>query len=279
MDPELVERLREVDLLPYELDDEAQDAMLLFCAMTGTPNDSIEFEKVYLPGAPEWAAQRGEQIYNLATALSQMEEGEKDYRNIEGQLWKELDEYENPGWTESYGFNNDPLSAADPAQMRRSLIDIAYNMMCTSYSDLGEMISDIGGDVIMIATETHNSPSSRPAYTGTGGPVRDPWVMDPDPELQEQYRRALAEGGALGDIPVYDAGAGGLFYDTVDENGEPRQPFVICGILDITLMDAPGPIDPTRFEGLGGTSLSKEDIRRAYQQDQTPPATGSSQTE
>lgn len=288
MRPELIAMLRKVDILPMELDLEgvAETAALRiqYTLETGEMPEFNEPERAYLPGTPQWVIDRDKLIYNLASELILMEENDSGYSIIEAKLWEELNAYEDLGWTGSEGYNDNPLSVVNSGTVRRSLGDAIYGWT-HELAPFQKLLADmISGDAI-IATETHYSPRYQGAQTGVIGVCRDAFVTGDNP-LIDNMARALAKsiegmadygadfsaGGSK--VPVFQGEE--LFYD--NDGREPRPPFHIMGILNI--MDAPGPIDSTRFEGLRGTSLSKEDIRRAYiGKEGVPPATGSSQTE
>jgi len=338
MRTELIDKLREVGLLPFELDPETHVEYARhkqYMSALGLPTDSNElkmefpkgtpewvveseerlhalvdaldpknmFGKAYLLGTPQWVIDRDERIRDLATQLVHMEEGNSKYNLTETKLWEELEAYEDPGWAASAGYNDEPLSVADPSNARRSILDIIYSKLCTTCLDVDDLFEAMAGDGVIIKTETHYFPRFSVAQTGIGGIVRDPfnvhpgdvWVAgeihnspsyrqpavtgtgfvcrdsfpDIDPsELHEAMRRAIREGGAEG-VAFYP-GAAAIYDERFAE-----KPIVGVDMV----IDAPGPVDPSRFEGLPSRSLSKEDIRRAYiGKEGVPPATGSSET-
>ena len=101
MDKELIKQLKEMGLLPVEMDEEAQkrdrtanEGLAELCKKWGI--DPIHVERPYNPGTPPHIAERQLMIERNAARLYEMEQagksGTPEYKRMEADIKIELDE-------------------------------------------------------------------------------------------------------------------------------------------------------------------------------------------
>ena len=137
MDADLVQRLRDMNLFPFEIDERAKSR----CKELGI--DFSKLETHYSPGTPKHVMERYERIHSSVLRLHEIDKGSSsaagEYKSLESQLKLDLFElvhptvedvlYSHPHSTGFVGVNRDILGSQPRSELSDSVCTIARYLL------------------------------------------------------------------------------------------------------------------------------------------------------